>query len=211
MKSLVGKKFGRLEVLEFFGVKDKNKLWKCLCSCGNIKYLSTYYINKEKVLSCGCLRLEKCSEANTSHGLSKTEIYKRWAAMKRRCKAKDGSCYDINNIQYAPEWESFDKFFSDMSSGFSVNLELDRIDVTKGYNKENCRWVNHSENNYNKNLQINNSSGKSGVSFCKSLGKYRAYITIDGKQKHLGLFETFDEACAERLKAELDVWGYNRP
>lgn len=211
MKSLIGKKFGRLEVLEYVGVIKQENIWKCLCNCGKIVNLSTYYINKEKVLSCGCLQKEKLLEANTSHGLSKTEIYRRWASMKRRCKAKDGSCYDLNNIQYEPEWDSFDRFFLDMSPSFSSDLELDRIDVTKGYSKENCRWITHSENNYNKNLQANNSSGKSGVSFCKNLGKYRAYITINRKQKHLGLFDTFEEALTERLKIELETWGYNRP
>ena len=42
--------------------------------------------------------------------------------------------------------------------------------------------------------QINNTSGFKGVSFNKPVNKYQALININGKRKHLGYFETAEEA-----------------
>lgn len=53
----------------------------------------------------------------------------------------------------------------------------------------------------------NVSSGLLGVSAHKASGKWQAYIGFDGKQKHLGLFTTFDEATTARLAAERQHWG----
>lgn len=45
------------------------------------------------------------------------------------------------------------------------------------------------------------SSKYKGVSFNKASNKWRAYITIKGSQKHLGLFKTEEEAYEARQKA----------
>lgn len=47
-----------------------------------------------------------------------------------------------------------------------------------------------------------NSTGVKGVSFYKSLGKYRAYITIGKTTKSLGYFSTLEEATEARKAAE---------
>ena len=49
-----------------------------------------------------------------------------------------------------------------MEDSFEEGLELDRIDNSKGYSPENCRWVNHSENMLNRN-GFKNSTGFPGV------------------------------------------------
>ena len=41
-------------------------------------------------------------------------------------------------------------------------------------------------------------------------GKYRAYITVNGKHKGLGLFENFEDAVAVRKKVELEYYEYER-
>lgn len=61
-KSLVGKKIGRLTVIELSNDKfDSNgttRLWKCKCDCGNIVYKSArhlnYAIKLNQNLGCGC-------------------------------------------------------------------------------------------------------------------------------------------------------------
>lgn len=60
-KDLIGKKFGRLEVIE-----ETNKrmdggsvVWKCLCECGNIIEVSSKRLISNLVLSCGCLQKER--------------------------------------------------------------------------------------------------------------------------------------------------------
>lgn len=54
--------------------------------------------------------------------------------------------------------------------------------------KENLRYATHSQNNMNKGLQFNNTSGFKGVSWNNRLGKYHAYIHINRKRIHLGFF-----------------------
>ena len=57
-------------------------------------------------------------------------------------------------------------------------------------------------------VQHNTLYGTVGVSIHRATGKYRAYITINGKSKHLGLFDTLDEACEARENANLN-YGYH--
>lgn len=53
---LVGKKFGRLTVIEKAG-KDKNNkiLWKCQCNCGNELIVRGQALRCGDNKSCGCL------------------------------------------------------------------------------------------------------------------------------------------------------------
>lgn len=46
-----------------------------------------------------------------------------------------------------------------------------------------------------------------GVSFDKSHGRWRANITIDGKQRHLGRFPTPEEAALVYDKEAAEAWG----
>lgn len=50
--------------------------------------------------------------------------------------------------------------------------------------------------------RINNSSGRTGVSYFRPMKAWRARIRLHSKEKTLGYFKTFEEACAAREKAE---------
>lgn len=52
----IGRKFGRLEVINV----DKNKRWHviCKCECGNIKSIKIYSLLNGTTASCGCLHKE---------------------------------------------------------------------------------------------------------------------------------------------------------
>lgn len=68
---------------------------------------------------------------------------------------------------------------------------------------KNLRWISKSGNNRNKK-----SIGKSkylGVHFHKQRGKWVAQIKIDGKQKHIGIFEDEDEAGKVYMKKYNEV------
>lgn len=70
--SLIGKRFGRLVVLEYshflYNGSDKAKrtgisyFWKCQCDCGNITYVNRQSLIIGRTRSCGCLRSEKLRE-----------------------------------------------------------------------------------------------------------------------------------------------------
>lgn len=58
--------------------------------------------------------------------------------------------------------------------------------------RDNLRIVTPSQNAMNTRLNPNNTSGYRGV--CKGNNKWIAAIYVDGKRKHLGTFETKEEA-----------------
>jgi 5-methylcytosine-specific restriction endonuclease McrA len=61
---LLGKVFGRLIVLEEAGRNKFGRvLWKCLCDCGTIKIVNSNNLRKGDTSSCGCLNVERVSEA----------------------------------------------------------------------------------------------------------------------------------------------------
>ena len=54
---LVGKKIGKLTVIEKTDKKNSSGeyLWKCICDCGKIKYAEGSNLRRGKIKSCGCL------------------------------------------------------------------------------------------------------------------------------------------------------------
>ena len=62
--------------------------------------------------------------------------------MRQRCNNPCGhNLIYYANIKVCDEWNSFDQFVKDMGLRPSSTHQLDRIDNTKGYFKDNCRWV----------------------------------------------------------------------
>lgn len=75
VKSLVGKKFGRLLVVSICGT-DKNRLitYNCICNCGNKKVATSRSLTDNRVKSCGCLKLEMYHVKKISHRFIKLEV-----------------------------------------------------------------------------------------------------------------------------------------
>lgn len=68
----------------------------------------------------------------------------------------------------------------------------------------NLRAVDDLDNNKNITLQKNSTSKVNGVCVHKPSGRYRAYIGEGYKQKHLGLFDTLEEAMQARKQADVE-------
>ena len=87
--NLVGQTFNQLFVLEEYGRdKDGRTLWKCQCSCGNIKIVSTKHLRNKSVQSCGCLARQKVSETNKKN--IKGKVYGRLTVEKEAGVSRDG-------------------------------------------------------------------------------------------------------------------------
>jgi hypothetical protein len=56
-KDLIGKRFGKLTIIERAGLDrtGKNSTWLCLCDCGNKKIISRCNLVQHHTLSCGCI------------------------------------------------------------------------------------------------------------------------------------------------------------
>lgn len=82
-----------------------------------------------------------------------TPLHNSWCNMKARCNNPNRSTwknYGGRGITYCQEWELFVNFVKDMGASWQPGLELDRKDNNGPYNKDNCRWATHAENNQNK-------------------------------------------------------------
>ena len=85
---------------------------------------------------------------------------------------------------------------------------IDHIDTDKLNNSlENLRWSTISENNCNKSIQSNNTSGITGISWNKRLKKWHSYIKIKSKNIHLGYFTDKEEAIRIRKLKANELFG----
>lgn len=89
--------------------------------------------------------------------------------------------------------------------------QIDHIDGDPSNNRlENLRLATASQNQRNRKLSENNTSGAKGVS--KIGNRYAARIRVDGKNKHLGTFGTLNEAADAYKAAAEDLFGeFARP
>lgn len=170
IKDLTGYKCNKLTVICDDGTRElstRSVKWKCLCDCGKIVYVNGTILLKGKQQSCGCVLkglIKHIKHGHTSKNkLSKT--YESWANMKQRCLNPNNhkyKNYGLRGITICDEWvNSFDNFLKDM--GEKPNgLTLERIDVNKGYFKENCCWANATAQANNKTsnriIEFNNKS-----------------------------------------------------
>lgn len=68
--------------------------------------------------------------------------------------------------------------------------------------RSNLRICTISQNNRNRRVQSNNTSGHTGVVWHKKPQMWVAQIKIDGETKHLGIFKNLEDAIHAREEAE---------
>ena len=107
--------------------------------------------------------------------------YISWQAMKTRC-TNEKSCnyafYKGAGISYETRWEKVDNFLQDMGER-PEDMTLDRIDSSKSYSKENCRWATSKEQQSNKKniLHITyNGVTKTASEWSLSLGMVKGAV-----------------------------------
>lgn len=83
--SLVGKRFGKLVVEEFYGIEKRQRIWICRCDCGNQSMVSTIKLKSGIKKSCGCSQNERYMDRKNNiihcingENLSIAEIARRY-------------------------------------------------------------------------------------------------------------------------------------
>ncbi|WP_069996967.1 hypothetical protein [Streptococcus agalactiae] len=149
------------------------------------------------------------------HGLSTTRIYSIFWGMQNRCLVPTNKEYDkYSKLGICDEWTGFDNFLNfynwSIANGYDEknrHLSIDRIDNSKGYSPDNCRWVTVTKNNQNQGTRKDNTSGIKGVNFDKRKKLWVVRISAFGKRIYIGRFKKLDDAMQARLDAEIKYWS----
>lgn len=137
--------------------------------CKQTKELSEYYRHPQTA-DWYMTKCKECQKSNSRNSRTKEKDRNRYKSSPRKrlqvvFKCIMRRCYDPNDNHYKRygakgikcEWGSFDEFYSDMYLSYidhyvnhcykNRNTQIDRIDNTWNYSKENCRRVTAKENN----------------------------------------------------------------
>lgn len=86
--------------------------------------------------------------------------------------------------------------------------EVDHRDGDGLHNcRSNLRQATRRQNNYNRPRPQNNRSGFKGVCWDKAVRRWKAYLRLNGRQTHLGYFETPEAAAEARRNAAKSLHG----
>lgn len=227
VKDITGQKFGMLTVVKR-GENSKGKAgmarWWCQCDCGNPElYLATGARLRNGTTTCCSVcvakKISKIQKKHNEYDLSgeygigftrNQDLYGRnefYFDLEDYDKIKD-YCWNFDGNGYLQARDCENKTMTQMhrvimSAGNGI--EADHIHGNKSRNdnrKSNLRLSNHSQNLKNLSLSRNNKSGVTGVFWHKKREKWIAYITVDGKRKHLGYFDNMEDAKQARFQAE---------
>ena len=86
-------------------------------------------------------------------GRNPSPTYNSWRSMLQRCTNPNHTYYERYKGLLCDEWFDFNSFIADMGERL-VGTSLDRIDNTKGYCKENCRWATPEQQVRNRKYNV---------------------------------------------------------
>lgn len=202
-----GRKLGKLTAIAHTGVKDKRGayIWEFSCDCGNTITAVPDKVRRNNIPSCGCA-LQK---HKTLHGKTGTKEYSIWVAMKQRCSNPNHPCYADyggRGITVCDRWSnSFESFLEDMGPK-PEKLTLERINNSKGYSPENCKWDTRANQIFNRRRSSLNKSGKTGVHSPRD-GLWEARIRDGGKITILYSGPSKEDAIVAVESAEIRLFG----
>ncbi len=152
---LTGQRFGKLVVLHETQSEGRRTRWVCLCDCGRQHIALTQSLRSGQ-RSCGCAR-RQARPGLVTHGLYKTRIYYIWGGMISRSPVNDPRVLEIYQGPgtHDPAWDDFATFAAwSAENGYAPDLSLDRIDNSRGYWPDNCRWADKLTQANNKTTNV---------------------------------------------------------
>lgn len=203
----IGKKFGKLTVIEKTDKRSANKsvIWKCQCECGNTIELAWY--NLKRSTSCGCEHKRKNTLVHTYKNTTNT--FETIGNLTYMIDSNDNKTLvdkeDIpkisqhywrktsNGYWYYRNSLSLHRFIVDCPK----NKVVDHINHNKNdHRKSNLRICTHQQNQFNKVPRERTIDLPTGI-YKTPYGKYRATLRL----KDVKLFKNFsnlDDAIKQR-------------
>lgn len=138
-KDLTGLRFHKLTVISFSEMKKSRPFWKCRCDCGSIKDISHAHLLDGLIKSCGCMKTNKLAFGTSAF----REVFKRYKyGAKKRGLSFLISEDDFEYLIYQPCFYCGtlpnQKTQLNRGHGYIIHNGIDRIDSSRGYEKDNC-------------------------------------------------------------------------
>jgi hypothetical protein len=142
-QDLTNKRFGKLVALEPTSQRQFGYIvWKCLCDCGNIHYVTTNNLNMKQVSSCG-----QCNMHNSKGEERIKQILEENHILFEREKTFENCYYSVNNAkcrfdfwinnQYLIEFDGKQHFIQDTGFGSDLRNIQKRDQFKNNYCKQN--------------------------------------------------------------------------
>ena len=136
------------------------------------------------------------------HGRSgkASRTYRIWQNMRSRCQQK--SCgeywrYGGSGISVCAPWNDFRNFLADMGEA-PAGHSIDRIDNSRGYEPENCRWATPLQQALNckrTNAVTINGDTRSLRQWCLALGRNYANATYRVRECGMSPLEALEDVA----------------
>lgn len=117
-------------------------------------------------------------------------------------------CEGIDNYYVTCRINNKTIYLHRLVMGFPIDFVIDHKDKnTLNNQKSNLRLCTRSQNQCNRSKHSNNKSGYKGVWYDKPRNKWQAEIQYENKKKHLGRFNTPEEAAIYRDAVAIQLHG----
>jgi len=199
--SLIGKRFGKLTVVEQLPSTTTGKRrWLCKCDCGGEYIATTSNLTHGITTNCGCkkspdltgkvfgrLTVIGRSDKRNPRGARTTPMWEcrcecgniTYKATDTLTSPSESMCQDCQGI-YASE-------IARKSAGFVEGTQLSKI--------------------RNMTPSVANTTGCRGVSYKSKIDRYRAQIIFQRKCYYLGTYKNIEDAIKARRRAEEELYG----
>ena len=228
-EDLTGRVFGELTVVEkapshILPCGKSEIMWKCKCSCGNDFITRAASLKSGRCKSCGHLQKETAA-SNAKKLFKKNNTYDLsgdygigWTSKGNEFyfdlddydKIKD-YCWYIDSAGYVTNKNGKDIIrMHQLVLPIESGLMADHIHGKETRNdnrKSNLRIVTPSQNEMNKGVRQDNTSGVTGVYFQSKSNRWCAEIVINGEKHRLGSFIDKNDAVNARKDAERKYFG----